>query len=102
MNYRVLPEAHSEAIAAASWYEDRTAGLGEQFLHELGTAYRIISRAPDVCSLLEEYAGRHEFRRILLDRFPYMVVFQKCDTELLIVAICHTRRHPLYWLDRLN
>ena len=102
MNYRVLPEAQAEAIAAAGWYDDRTPGLGDQFLDELRNAFHFISSAPEACSLLEEYSGRHTFKRTLLNRFPYMVVFHQRDSELLIVAICHTRRQPLYWLNRLD
>jgi plasmid stabilization system protein ParE len=41
-------------------------------------------------------------RRLLLHRFPYLVVFRETAAGLEIVAVSHGRRRPGYWRDRLE
>ena len=101
MKCRVFPEADSEAIAAALWYEEQRIGLGNEFLAELQAAFRIIQHSPALLPRLETYSGPHEIRRCLLQRFPYVVIVHCRHDELFVVAIAHSRRRPLYWLDRI-
>jgi toxin ParE1/3/4 len=102
MILRVLPEAQGEAIEAAVWYEGRQRLLGEEFLDEIETAFERIRQGVDSLSPMEQYSGRFDIRRILLRRFPYAVIVLRRLDETLVVAIAHTRRRPLYWLDRVN
>ena len=41
-------------------------------------------------------------RRVVLQRFPYVIAFQKCWRYALVLAVAHTRRRPLYWLKRAS
>lgn len=41
-------------------------------------------------------------RRLLLRRFPYMVIYEIQSALIRIVAFAHTRRRPGYWLWRLK
>jgi len=41
-------------------------------------------------------------RRVVLSRFPYIVVFRETVTEIEIVAVAHGRRRPGYWRERLS
>jgi hypothetical protein len=102
VNPPLLPEADAEAIEAALWYEDRQAGLGDDFLAELERAFDSIRHYPQSLSLVEDYSGPHEIRRCMLRRFPYAVIFLCRPSETLVVAVAHTRRRPLYWLPRLG
>ena len=102
MNPVVLPAAELEAALAAIWYDDQRPGLGDDFLDELRQAFDSISSAPQELPLLESYSGRHEVRRCLLNRFPYIVTFLCRPTEVVILAVSHARRQPLYWLKRLG
>ena len=102
MNFEVLPEANGEAIAAALWYDEQRLGLGDEFLAELEAAFTAIEEAPNRLRRLETYSGSHNLRRQLLKRFPYVVVVDCRPDRVLVVAVAHTRRRPLYWLDRLN
>lgn len=102
MNDRVLPEADGEAIAAATWYDEQRPGLGDEFLAELAAAFASIRQSPGLMPRLEYYTGQHPLRRQLLKRFPYAVIVLCRTDELVVVAVAHTRRRPLYWLDRLN
>jgi hypothetical protein len=51
---------------------------------------------------MEQYSGPFDVRRILLERFPYAVIVLCRPEETVVVAVAHTRRRPLYWLERLN
>ena len=44
----------------------------------------------------------HGTRRVLLNKFPYMVVFQDFDDHFFVVAIANLYRKPGYWKRRLK
>ncbi len=102
MKVSVLPAADIEAADAAVWYDDQREGLGDEFLAEWQAALDHIRNAPEQLSKLEGYAGRHEIRRYLMRRFPYIVIFVRRTADLVVVAVSHTRRRPQYWLERLG
>lgn len=82
-----------------------SAGLGGEFLAELRRAFNRLRRDPHGAAgaaLLESYTGPHEIRRLLLKRFPYLVIYTDVAGETLVVAVTHARREPFYWLDRLG
>lgn len=90
-----------ESAEAAAWYDDRQVGLGDEFLSEVAEAIARIGGEPRSFSRLESYDGPYEVRRCVLQRFPYLVLFECRSDETLVVAITHVRRRPLYWLERL-
>lgn len=98
----VLPAAELEAAEAALWYDDQRQGLGDEFLDELKAAFQKIAKSPEQSPKFEHYAGGEEVRRYLMKRFPYLVVFVCRPSGLAVIAICHVRRRPDYWLDRLK
>jgi hypothetical protein len=102
VNFRVLPAAEVEAALAAAWYDDQSPGLGDDFLAALAESYSRIASAPQALPRWEGYRGRHEVRRCLPKRFPYIVTFFCRPHEVVIVAVSHMRRRPFYWLERLG
>lgn len=102
MNFRVLPEAQGDAIEAAIWYDDHQLSLGAEFLAVVQRAFDQIRSASRSLSKLETYHGPHDVRRLLLKRFPYAVIVLYRPEETVVVAVAHTRRRPLYWLNRLD
>lgn len=102
MKFAVLSAAELEAAEAAIWYDDQRAGLGDDFLTELRHALDRVRDRPAELSRLELYHGRHDVRRCLLKRFPYLVIFVCRPDEVVVVAISHARRRPLYWIERLG
>jgi toxin ParE1/3/4 len=101
MNVAILPAAELEAAEAAAWYDDQRLGLGDDFLDELQKALARAQSQTDACSVLEDFPGPDLVQRCLLRRFPYMAIFLCRSDEILVVAICHVRRRPFYWLDRI-
>jgi plasmid stabilization system protein ParE len=102
LSLSVLPAARLEAADAAVWYDDQRPGLGDEFLAELQQAVERVRVAPESFARLEGYCGRHDIRYCLLKRFPYLVIFSYRSEEIVIVAVSHVRRRPLYWLERVE
>jgi len=102
VKFGILPAAELDAALAAAWYDDQRAGLGDEFLTAFSDAYNLISSTPQALPTAEGYLGRQNVRRYRLKRFPYVVSFLCRQDEVLVVAVSHTRRHPSYWLERLN
>ena len=42
----------------------------------------------------------HVQRRVLTG-FPYSIVYVELDAEILILAVAHARRRPIYWRGRV-
>jgi hypothetical protein len=41
-------------------------------------------------------------RRMVLRRFPFVIVFRAAPAGVEIIAVAHGRRRPGYWRDRLG
>jgi len=66
------------------------------FLDELAHA---IDRIGDAPGQFPEYV--FGTRRMVLQRFPYLVVFREASSGVEIVAVAHGHRRPGYWRDRV-
>ncbi len=75
MNLRILREAENEAHAAAIWYDEQLAGLGDDFLNDLVAAMRKVEDDPARFPKLET-AKSEQIRRCRFNRFPYFLVFE--------------------------
>lgn len=98
------PDAEAELYEAARWYEARKRGLGTGLLDEVDAANRAIEdqprRFPAVA--MSGRSGDAEVRRVVLQRFPYALVFVVLPKVIAVVAVAHTRREPGYWRDRVG
>jgi len=89
------PAAKSEIQDAARYYEEVNPGLGKAFLQEVELAVRSLHDNP-----LRWRPVRGPFRRCLVARFPYYIIFVPDDAEIYIAAVMHRKRRPDYWADR--
>jgi plasmid stabilization system protein ParE len=94
---QIHPEALAEAEAAVAWYVARSERAAARFLAELREAIAVLAAQP---SRFPAFA--HQTRRVVLRRFPYIVVFRETSATLQIIAIAHGRRKPGYWQDRIR
>ena len=97
---RVLAIAEEEALAAATWYEDRQLGLGQDFLDRYAKALEGIEIQPERFGRLETIRSRRQIRRCLLSRFPYAIIFEVLANEIVVLAVPHLHRRPNYWRRR--
>lgn len=95
-NFVFHPEVKEDIQFAYHWYQEQAEGLGEDFLVELEASYEVISELPDTWPTFQK-----GFRRYLLARFPYSVIYRKSGKKIFVVAIMHNRRKPGYWRERI-
>ncbi|MDX1962434.1 MAG: type II toxin-antitoxin system RelE/ParE family toxin [Pirellulales bacterium] len=106
MKLRFLPEARWELDSAAAWYENHSLSASARLLDEYERVQQKIKRNPQAHVRAEFYTGPREVRRCQLKKFPYIVIYE-CRgvnpiSELIVVAVSHTSREPLYWVERLS
>jgi plasmid stabilization system protein ParE len=89
--------ASDELAEAVRWYEARRAGLGGEFFDTVVATLFLIEANPEIGTAL---STDHQTRRVLLDKFPYQIVYRLRPTEIVIVAVAHLKRRPEYWKDR--
>lgn len=92
-----LPELEQDVLTGYSWYEERSRGLGEEFLRVFYASAVEISRNP----LLYRKVHR-DFRRCLLRRFPYALYFRIEDHEIIAFGLFHCARNPRTVRDKLQ
>ena len=95
--YRLVAEPRADLDVAATfdWYENEAAGLGREFLLELGAIYDRIADGP-----LAYRDLRFGIRRGLLRRFPYAVYFAVEGDVVVVLAVLHVARDPAEWQRR--
>jgi hypothetical protein len=97
MNYCFHPSAKQELNLAIEYYENCQQGLGEEFAKEIFATIIRITRFPEAWSILSENT-----RRCLTNRFPYGIIYQILDDNILIIAVMQLNRSPDYWRVRLK
>jgi len=95
MTFQYHPEAAKELTSSIQYYEERSTGLGAEFLDEIEEAIAQALVHPKSGSLLTK-----RDRRILLDRFPFEIIYGISENVITITAIKHMKRKPGYWESR--
>ena len=89
------PDIEYEVKASYRWYQNQAIGLGDDFLAELETAYETILELPETWPKFQQ-----GFRRFLLSKFPFSIVYRFTQGTIFIVAVMHNSRKPGYWSER--
>jgi hypothetical protein len=95
MKYSFHPLALAELNEAIDYYEELQTGLGLEFAKEIFSSTQRIIGFPSAWSSLSQNT-----RRCLVNRFPYGIIYQILDNEILIIAIMQLNRKPSYWENR--
>jgi len=80
---------------AFDWYEDKRAGLGEEFLLSVEDSLDTIKRNPELFD--ETYP---QIRKCNLRRFPYSIYFRIFKKKVAILAVYHQSRNRRRWRKR--
>ena len=100
MRYRFGKGANADVRAALRYYESRSADVPARFLSAVTGAARDVSQHPERYPREEASGNLREFRRFVLDDFPFSLIYEVKIDELIILAVAHHRRHPGYWRRR--
>ncbi len=82
-------------IEAALFYEGEAAGLGDDFLDDVQHVIDSVRGHPQL-----GVSVAHGFRRVLVRRFPFSIIYANEAGHIVVVAVAHQRRAPEYWKAR--
>jgi plasmid stabilization system protein ParE len=87
--------ARADLAEAFGWYEERSTGLGHDFLRSARVALAAIQRDPAQFAVAVD-----DIRKLRLRRFPYVVYYVILARHVSVIAVMHGRRHPRRWQSR--
>ena len=92
----ISPEAEEDLSGARLWYDQRRDGLGTDFVQCVEETLRSVEALPQVHAPVYQ-----DVRRALVRRFPYIVYYRIVDSEVVVIAVLHGRRHQRHWQSRI-
>ena len=96
MKLSILQPAQKELGEAVTFYNSQAAGLGFEFLLEFQHSVRRVKDHPEAWPLISQRT-----RRCRLKRFPYGIIYQLRENEILIVSVMHLHQRPDAWKENL-
>jgi plasmid stabilization system protein ParE len=97
------PEARAELRSAALWYDEQRQGLGDEFIADVSATLDRIGGTPESYPAWPRTRATGPLiRKATIQRFPYVIAFEKHEQHVLVLAVAHAKRRPLYWLTRAN
>jgi plasmid stabilization system protein ParE len=92
----IRPEAIRDIQDARDWYEERRAGLGDDFVARVEACIEAIRRTPEGFGVVHE-----NYRRALVRRFPYSVFYEYEGGVITVYCVFHNSQDPQRWRSRL-
>lgn len=97
MDIRLLDVAQTELDEAVVYYNSQSSGLGDQFLLEFVAALRRIQQFPE-----SWHPFTHNTRRCRTRKFPFGIIYQFSEDEVLVIAVAELHKASGYWSQRLE
>jgi plasmid stabilization system protein ParE len=97
MNWKpiIRPRARLQIAEAIDWYDSQTPGRGDDFLQSIQDAIDSIAHNPFQYQVL-----RGELRRVVIHRFPYLIIYGVSGEEVIVLRCVHAHRDPRRWLSQ--
>ena len=95
MIIRHLLEAELEILEAVEFYQKRAGSIAAYFFSEFKKAREEIAAFPEFWKPIGK-----DYRRKLVSRYPYGIIYRIKGEVIEIVALAHTSRKPDYWRER--
>lgn len=95
----LVPEAKADVADAYLWYEEKSLGLGMDFLRCIEASLFSIQREPLIYPVVHE-----TYRRALVRRFPFAIFFDIDDlgNHCIVYSVFHCSQDPEKWRGRLR
>jgi toxin ParE1/3/4 len=84
---RMAPKAFEDLQDAVRWYEKRSRGAADRFCRAIDAALDAIVETPRLFAKWDD-----DYRYVLLQRFPYYVIYRLDGDIVTVTAIRHTSR----------
>jgi hypothetical protein len=89
-NIVVTRLASFEIEESITFYESRKKGLGKEFFIYLKGYLSILKTNPELFILKRKGI----FRELPLKKFPFVIIYEIIENEVIIYSIFHTSRNP--------
>lgn len=91
MAYKLVLKSRAENDLAEGieWYESSSKGLGLKFLNWVEKYLKNIQTNP-----LQYPIKRKQYREAFIKKFPYIIIYEIIENEIVIFAIFNTYRNP--------
>lgn len=97
MKTRFLLPARRELNEAVRYYNAQRVSLGEEFRDEAWETVRRIQEFP-----LAWHALGGAIRRCQMQRFPYGIIYEPSEVEIVLISVANLHREPEYWRSRVQ
>ena len=95
MNIKLHPKAEKDLQAALSHYCKIDLNLEKKFIYYLDLTFNKILDFPN----LYQYETKTS-QKVLMDKFPYIIIYEQYQNLIMVLAIFHTSRNPINLQDR--
>lgn len=85
---KILPLAEKEIDESIEFYENRSKGLGKQFLIYLKTYLKVLKTNPEIFEIKKEPG----YQEMTLVKFPFVIIYEIIENEIVIYSVFHTSR----------
>jgi len=92
----LIPRLKKRLPGRHFFYDERVNGLGADFLEDIEKAINFIQKFPAAFPILDG-----PYRRFILRRFPYCIIYRFDENNIFIMAVMHQKRKPGYWKERM-
>jgi hypothetical protein len=82
--------ASQEIDKSVAFYESRKKGLGKEFITYLKGYFSILKTNPE----LFQIKRKSIYRELPLKKFPFVIIYEIIEKEVIIYSIFHTSRNP--------
>ncbi|MBN2012521.1 type II toxin-antitoxin system RelE/ParE family toxin [candidate division KSB1 bacterium] len=90
-----MASAKSDILKIADYYKIHRSGLDNEFGEEFEKTIDRIIKQPFAWRLISQNT-----RRCNMIRFPYAIIYEVINSQILIYAIMHEKQHPDSWKSR--
>jgi hypothetical protein len=97
MKIYLIAPADQELMDVISYYNTKSAGLGEEFYREFKNALNLIKRFPKMWSKIG-----NNTRKCIIKSFPFLILYVLENDKILITCIAHQYRNPEYYIKRIK
>jgi plasmid stabilization system protein ParE len=88
-NLVIKEEAELEIDSAYNYYESEQENLGERFLDSLDNCFNSITTQPKIFQKVYK-----KQRQAIVRTFPYVIMYQIFDNEVIVFAVFNTNQDP--------
>ena len=87
MTIKLLPEAQNDLNEALEYYSNIDSKLKNKFINDLDATFNKILKFPNLYPFETKTS-----QKILMQNFPYIILYEKYKDIIMILAIFHTSR----------